>query len=307
VRAAFADLTIADSMVEQIGPAVAAARSILLYGPPGNGKSSVAERIGRLFADVIFVPYAIEIDNQIIKIFDAEVHRAITVPEDPAVHGLAIRREDFDERWVACRRPIAITGGELTLEMLDLRLVEQAGFYEAPLHVKAMGGIFVIDDFGRQIVSPKALLNRWIIPLEKRFDYLRLHTGKSFSLPFDELVVFSTNMEPEELMDAAFLRRIPYKIELAEPSEAAYREIFRRLAADRQLDIAPALVDRVIAELRRRGIPLACYQPGFVAGQIEAACRFRHRPVAASEPLILSALTNIATRRAEASPVDHAT
>jgi hypothetical protein len=297
VGAAFDGLVIDASMVEQIGPAVAAGRSILLYGPPGNGKSSLAERIGRLFSDVIFVPHAVEIDNQVIKVFDAELHQPIAVPDDPSAHGLDIRREDFDERWVPCRRPIAITGGELTLEMLDLRHVEQAGFYDAPLHVKAMGGIFVIDDFGRQLVSPKGLLNRWIVPLEKRVDYLKLHTGKSFSLPFDELVVFSTNMEPEELMDPAFLRRIPYKIEVGEPSEAAYREIFHRVVAERRLDMPAALVDLVIAELRRRGIPLACYQPAFIAGQIEAACQFRRRPAVASEALIEAALSNLSTRR----------
>jgi hypothetical protein len=296
VEAIVADLVIDNALIDRLGPAIAARRSILLYGPPGNGKSSIAERIGRLFTDIIFVPYAIEVDNQIIRVFDARLHGPSETPDDAPSHDLAIRRDDFDERWVPCRRPVAIAGGELTLEMLDVRAAERAGFYDAPLHVKAMGGIFIIDDFGRQLVNPKALLDRWIVPLEKRIDYLKLQTGKSFSLPFDALIVFSTNLEPESLMDTAFLRRIPYKIQLPGPSEAVYRDIFRRAATLRQLELPDALVDRAIAELRRRDIPLACYQPDFIAGQIEVYCRFHGRPVAASEALILTALDNLSTR-----------
>ena len=298
VGAAVADLVFDPMLLDSIGPAIAARRSILLYGPPGNGKISIAERIGRLFTDIIFVPYAIEVDNQIIRVFDARLHGASEAVDDPPSSDFAIRREDYDERWVACRRPVAMAGGELTLEMLEVRAAERAGFYDAPLHVKAMGGIFVIDDFGRQLVNPKALLDRWIVPLEKRVDYLKLHTGKSFSLPFDELVVFSTNMEPEDLMDPAFLRRIPYKIEIGEPSEAAYREIFGQVIANRRLDMPAALVDFVVAELRRRGVALACYQPSFIAAQIVSACRFAGRPAVADEARILAALANLSTRRA---------
>jgi hypothetical protein len=298
VRAALADLVVDDALIERIGPAIAARRSILLYGPPGNGKSSIAERIGRLFSDIIFVPYAIEVDNQIIRVFDARLHGASEAVDDAPSSDFAIRRDDYDERWVACRRPVAMAGGELTLEMLEVRAAERAGFYDAPLHVKAMGGIFVIDDFGRQLVNPKALLDRWIVPLEKRIDYLKLQTGKSFSLPFDALIVFSTNLEPESLMDTAFLRRIPYKIKLPAPSEAAYRDIFRRAAARRGLALPDALVDVAIAELRRRDIPLACYQPDFIAGQMEVYCQFHGRPPAANEALLLAALANLSTRDA---------
>ena len=194
-------------------------RSILLYGPPGNGKTSVAEKIGSIFNDVIYIPYCFEVEGQIIKVFDPSIHKRASANAErrPAA---TLRREDFDRRWVACRRPFIVTGGELTLEMLDLSFNALAKFYEAPLHVKALGGTFVIDDFGRQLVSPEALLNRWIVPLESRVEYLKLHTGKSFSLPFDELVIFSTNLSPQDLMDPAFLRRIPYKLEIAAPDAA---------------------------------------------------------------------------------------
>ncbi|MFO1059971.1 MAG: hypothetical protein U1E53_23770 [Dongiaceae bacterium] len=297
VRAALADLVLDDSVVEAIGPALAARRSILLYGAPGNGKSSIAERLARLFDDVIFVPYAIEIDGQIVRVFDAQLHGpAPAEPAQPPAAQAGIRRDDFDERWVACRRPFAIAAGELTLEMLDVRPAERAGFYDAPLHVKAMGGVFVIDDFGRQAVNPKALLDRWIVPLERRIDYLKLQTGKSFSLPFDALIVFSTNIEPDVLMDAAFLRRIPYKIHLPAPGEADYRRIFERAASRHGLQIPDDLVDLAIAELRRRGLPLAGYQPGFVVDQIVTACRFHERPPAASAALVRAALANLSTR-----------
>ena len=306
VVAAVSDLVTVDTLTDCIGPAIAARRSILLYGPPGNGKSSIAERIGRLFTDIIFVPHAIEVDNQTIRIFDARLHGPHEMLEDAPSNDVAIRRDDFDERWVPCRRPVAITGGELTLEMLDVHAAERAGFYDAPLHVKAMGGIFVIDDFGRQLVNPKALLDRWIIPLERRIDYLRLPTGKSFSLPFDALIVFSTNLEPESLMDTAFLRRIPYKIHLPAPTESIYREIFRRAVELHRIDLPDALVDRTITELHRRTIPLACYQPDFIASQIEIYCQFHGRPLVANETLILAALDNLSTRGVR-SPYDQET
>jgi hypothetical protein len=296
VNAAVADLVIDDALIDRLGPAIAACRSILLYGPPGNGKSSIAERIGRLFTDIIFVPYAIEVDNQIIRVFDAKLHGLNTALEDAPADTLDIRRDDFDERWVPCHRPVAIAGGELTLEMLDVHSAERAGFYDAPLHVKAMGGVFVVDDFGRQLVNPKALLDRWILPLEKRIDYFKLQTGKSFSLPFDALIVFSTNLDPESLMDTAFLRRIPYKVSVPAPSEAVWRSIFRHAAALHQLELPDGLIDRTIAELGRRAIPFACYQPDFIAGQIKVYCQYHRRPLAASEVLILAALDNLSTR-----------
>ena len=211
-----------------------------------------------------------------MRVFDPSVHTELaSAPANDDGMMSFIRTGEYDARWVPCKRPFIITGGELTLEMLDLRYDESANFYEAPLHVKALGGCFVIDDFGRQLVSPKNLLNRWIVPLESRFDYLKLHTGKSFTIPFEELIIFSTNLEPEDLMDPAFLRRIPYKIEVGGPSEAQYRTIFLKECERQRILISGETIDSVIHKLtREKGMQLASYQPRFILSQIVATCRF---------------------------------
>ena len=296
IDGAFSKMVVAEDFIQEIGPAINSGRSILLYGPPGNGKTSVAEQIGDMFRDVIFIPYCIEVEGQIIKVFDAATHKPIRAASAARSSG-SLRRDDFDQRWVACERPFIVTGGELTLEMLDLSFNAQAKFYEAPLHIKALGGIFVIDDFGRQIVSPEALLNRWIVPLESRVDYLKLHTGKSFSLPFDELVIFSTNLAPSELMDPAFLRRIPYKIEVTAPSKDDYRRIFRAVATAGGFDCGDELAEFVIAELcERNDLPLASYQPKFLIDQLRAACKFRGVPPQFRPELLQRALKNLYTK-----------
>jgi len=293
VDQAFAGLAITAGFVQQIGPAVNSGRSILLYGPPGNGKTTVAERIGTMFKDVVYIPYCFEVEGQIIKVFDPGLHRACG-DESAQGKSTALRRDDFDARWVACRRPFIVAGGELTLEMLDLSFNPLAKFYEAPLHVKALGGIFVIDDFGRQIVKPETLLNRWIVPLERRVDYLKLHTGKSFSLPFDELVIFSTNLSPQDLMDPAFLRRIPYKLMVGAPSVGEYRQIFRTLSEAAGLPITNEIIDAIISALRDRdGMPLAGYQPKFILDQICAACKFAGTPPQFRAETLAMALGNL--------------
>ena len=299
VRTALADLTMSDQLIAQVGPAINSGHSILLYGPPGNGKSSVAERIGRIFQDIIYIPHCFTVGEQIIRVFDPSIHQAIPSATDGAapIRANNIMRDDFDQRWVACRRPCVMTGGELTLEMLDLNFNPMARFYEAPLHVKALNGIFLIDDFGRQIVSPEALLNRWIVPLASRVDYLKLHTGKSFSLPFDELVIFSTNLSPSDLMDPAFLRRIPYKIEIGAPDHAVYCDIFRRTAHARGLQISDALIGHVIIALTEHNdFPLASYQPGFLIDQIVSTCKFLGEPVILRKDLIDLAIGNLYTK-----------
>jgi hypothetical protein len=208
-----------------------------------------------------------------------------------------IMRDEFDNRWVACRRPCIMTGGELTLEMLDLNFNALARFYEAPLHVKALNGIFLIDDFGRQIVSPEALLNRWIVPLASRVDYLKLHTGKSFSLPFDELVIFSTNLSPSQLMDPAFLRRIPFKIEVGAPGHEEYRQIFRRVAQARGLIVRDEMIAYVIIVLTERNdFPLAAYQPMFLIEQILAACKYEGVAPVVTQELVDQAISNMYTK-----------
>ncbi len=289
----FADLVVSDVFLRRIGPAVNSGRALLLYGPPGNGKTSIAERMSRIYADIIYIPHAIEVDGQIIKIFDPSIHKEVKSSHSDDGNN-AIRKEALDRRYVACKRPIIITGGELTLEMLDLRYDESAKYYEAPLHMKALGGTFIIDDFGRQLVKPEQLLNRWIVPLESRVDFLKLHTGKTFSIPFDEIVVFSTNLEPNDLMDPAFLRRIPYKLEIKAPSREEYRRIFRLIAQQRNVEMPDDVATLVIEELQTsNGFQLACYQPRFVVDQVIAACKYLDIPTTFSPELLLDALGNM--------------
>lgn len=293
----FGSLVIPEAFINQIGPAVNSGRSILLYGAPGNGKTSIAERIGGIFSDIIYIPYCFDVGGQIIKVFDPGIHKPAQTATNVTSRVSSLRREDFDRRWVACRRPFIVAGGELTLEMLDLSFNSQAKFYEAPLHVKALGGTFVIDDFGRQIVSPEALLNRWIVPLESRVEYLKLHTGKSFSLPFDELVIFSTNLAPVDLMDPAFLRRIPYKLEVPSPTPQEYRRIFKMVSKALGLEASDEIVDAVISELRESNdFPLAGFQPKFIVDQVRSACKFECIPAKFRPELIKMALANLYTK-----------
>jgi len=280
IRAALGDLVIDESLIEQCGPALSAGRAILLYGPPGNGKSSVAFRLAQTFSDVIYVPYAVSVEGQIIRVHDPSIHLAISQGSARDNTGTSfLRQEEFDQRWVPCKRPFVMAGGELTLDMLDLRYDPSGHFYEAPLHMKALGGCFVIDDFGRQLVSPANLLNRWIVPLESRIDYLKLHTGKSFTIPFDELVIFSTNLEPEDLMDTAFLRRLPYKIEIGAPSLVLYRRIFERESERLGLELTDPIFNWIVRRItEEKGLELASYHPRFLVDQIVATCRFMDQP-----------------------------
>jgi hypothetical protein len=297
IRKSLGELTFDDSMIEQCGPALSSGRAMLLYGPPGNGKTSVAHCLGAVFSDVIYVPYAVSVEGQIIRFFDPSLHVEVSPAELSNECVSFIRAEEYDSRWVPCRRPFVIAGGELTLEMLDLKYETTGHFYEAPLHLKALGGCFVIDDFGRQLVSPTALLNRWIVPLESRVDYLKLHTGKSFSIPFEELVIFSTNLEPEELMDPAFLRRLPYKIEVGAPSEEIYRRIFEKECERRGMTLPKEVYDFVLHKLRtEKKMDLASYQPRFIVDQVVATCRFMGQPPHFEPRFIEYALNNLRVR-----------
>ena len=202
LRNVFKDLVLEDSMLDQLGPAIVSNSQIFLYGSTGNGKTSIAERLVRVFQDTVYVPYAIEIQGQIVNIFDTVVHEPLE-PED-----------GVDGRWIRCSRPCIAVGGEMVKEMLELRYEETLGYYTAPLQMKANNGMFIIDDFGRQMMNPRDLLNRWVVPLDRRIDFLSLRTGVTFPVPFETLVVFSTNLDPRQLADEAFLRRIQNKIKI---------------------------------------------------------------------------------------------
>ncbi len=304
IRQAFGDLTFHDSIIEQSGPALSSGRAMLLYGPPGNGKTSIALSFAHVFNDVIYVPYAVSVEGQIIRVFDPSFHIVLnpTTLEDESRLSFA-RREEYDSRWVPCGRPFVFTGGELTLEMLDLRYDEASNFYEAPLHVKALGGCFVIDDFGRQLVSPTNLLNRWMVPLENKIDYLKLHTGTSFALPFEEMVIFSTNLEPESLMDPAFLRRLPYKIEVGAPTLELYKTIFDKECDRMGLTLPHELFDLIVHRITvEKELGLAAYQPKFIVDQVVATCRFMGRKPHFEPRFIEYAIDNLRVKRPLVEP-----
>ncbi|MGA8041698.1 MAG: hypothetical protein WCA37_02745 [Terracidiphilus sp.] len=309
IRKSVGELTFDDSIIEQCGPGLNSGRAMLLYGPPGNGKTSVAHCFANVFNDVIYVPYAVMVEGQIIRVYDPQIHLSLSSTDvDQDDPGSIFRREAFDARWVPCKRPFVVTGGELTLDMLDLRYDEVGNFYEAPLHVKALGGCFIIDDFGRQLVSPTNLLNRWIVPLENRVDFLKLHTGKTFSVPFEEMIIFSTNLEPEDLMDPAFLRRLPYKIEIGAPSYENYRRIFDKEAARQGMELTDSAFEYIVQVLKyEKELDFAAYQPKFIVDQVVATCRFMGESTHFEPRYVDYALGNLRVRRSKGDKAEYRT
>ncbi len=257
LRQAMSHLVLGEDTFEQIGPAVNSGRSIFLFGNPGNGKTAIAEGIGKLLMEGdIYLPYAIEVNGQIIKVYDNVNHVKV---EDSQQTNTNLK--NVDGRWVRVRRPFIIVGGELTLEVLDLVYDTTNKYYEAPYQMKANCGIFLIDDFGRQMVRPRDLLNRWIVPLEKRIDFLTLGTGRKIEIPFEVLIVFSTNLAPKDLVDEAFLRRIRHKIEVHDPSWEAFREIFKRVCQQRSIPLEEQALAYLIREhyIKMHRPPRACH------------------------------------------------
>lgn len=282
----FSHLVISDKVLSRVGPAVNSARSIFLYGPTGNGKTTIAEGISQLLGGTVLIPYAVESDSQVIKVYDEVNHRAAPATATAAL-ATAIGAPPSDQRWVLCQRPFIITGGELTLPSLDLIFDPISKIYEAPFQMKANGGMLLIDDFGRQQVSPRDLLNRWIVPLEKRVDYLTLETGKKIEIPFDVLIVFSTNLAPSSLADDAFLRRIRHKILIPNPTWDEFREVFQRLCPKRRVPYSEEGLEYLVQEhyLKAKREPKMVH-PRDLLDQIVDVARYLKIPPTMSRELL---------------------
>lgn len=298
LRATFSHLVIRDELFNAIGPAIVSGKSVFIYGPPGNGKTSVARAIGDFMNNAggeIYVPYAFIAENAIITLYDQAIHSAVDgdgndrIEDNEATIRRLLNAGTVDARWVRIRRPVVVTGGELNLDMLDLRYNSVANFYQAPLHVKANGGVFLIDDFGRQLCSPKELLNRWILPLEDRHDFLTLASGKKIEVPFEQLIIFSTNLDPKDLVDDAFLRRIRHKVEVLAPTRDVYEKIFnnmcKRLGMNTCAEAVAYLYERYYSGAR---CPRASDCRDLLE-IVQSICRFRRQPVQLTRDLIAEA------------------
>ena len=295
---AMGHLVLPDSLLDHLGPAVSAGRSILMYGPPGNGKSSISNGIRDAMGDKIYVPRAIEYAGQVITVYDPIVHSKAEVETDDP--NSLRRRRTFDTRYVRCERPTVITGGELTLDMLDLVYNPVARTYQAPLQLKATGGIFIVDDLGRQVEPPQNLVNRWIVPLEESKDILALQSGEKFEVPFDTLAIFSTNFHPNEIFDNAALRRIFYKIKIDGPCQADFLKIFAMVAKKKQIPLDEA----ALVHLLKKKYPTinnvyANYQPVFLIDQMISICQFEGIPYQMTPDLIDRAWANMFVKEEE--------
>lgn len=296
---AMGHLILPDDLLDQLGPAVGAGRSILMYGPPGNGKSSISNGIRDALGDKIFVPRAIEYAGQVITVYDPIVHSAAEEQVDDP-NSLRRTGNRYDTRYVRCERPTVITGGELTLSMLDLVYNPTARTYQAPLQLKATGGVFIVDDLGRQAESPQALINRWIVPLEESKDILALQSGEKFEVPFDTLVIFSTNFHPNKIFDKAALRRIFFKIKIDGPSQEDFLKIFAMMARKKKM----ALDEATLVHLLKQKYPTidnvyANYQPVFLLDQMISICDFEGLPHQMNPDLLDRAWANMFVKEEE--------
>ena len=272
----FEHLIVSKGMFDQLGPAVNSGKSLFLYGAPGNGKTVVAVGIGRALGETMHIPHAIDVDGQTITMYDPVTHTFAGQGDGGTLSVIA--NATFDRRWETIRRPVVVVGGELTLEMLDLTFNPIARFYEAPIQMKANGGVFVVDDFGRQRIPPRDLLNRWIVPLESRVDFLTLHTGRKFEIPFNVLIIFATNLKPESLADEAFLRRIPYKILAKNPTMDEYCKIFELNCNKRGLTFDPVMVEYLQRKYYQpRKLQMRACHPRDLLEQVVDLCRYQGR------------------------------
>jgi hypothetical protein len=292
IREAFSHLVVNMRMLDRLGPAANSARSLFLYGPPGNGKTTFSEGIANLLIGHVLVPYAIEIDGQIIKMFDplnhkAVAHNEVSHTDDQPFGDNTTSNQRPDARWVVCKRPHVVVGGELILEQLELIFDPISKVYEAPFQMKSNGGLFLIDDLGRQKCRPQDLLNRWIVPLEKQVDYLALQTGKKLAVPFDVLIVFSTNLSPKDLVDDAFLRRIRHKIEVPNPTPNEFREIFKRVSDKKKIPYSDDGLRYLIQEhYMKNGRDLRSCHPRDLCDQILDEAKYRGIQPSMSKDLI---------------------
>jgi predicted ATPase with chaperone activity len=300
LRGHFSHLVLKEELFNAIGPAIISGKSVFIYGPPGNGKTAMARAIGDFMnaaGGSIFVPYAIQAEGGIITIFDPSLHHV-----DDTEHGHfdetdarvkeLLNTNTVDQRWVRIRRPVIVTGGELNLDMLDLRYNAAANFYQAPLHVKANGGVFLIDDFGRQLVSPKELLNRWILPLEDRHDFLTIASGKKFQVPFEQLIIFSTNLDPKDLVDDAFLRRIRHKVQIQAPARDVYEKIFSAVCKRLGMAVLPEAVDYLYNRYYTQGRSPRASDCRDLLEIVQSICRYRRQPVHLTRDLIAEAASS---------------
>jgi energy-coupling factor transporter ATP-binding protein EcfA2/predicted transcriptional regulator len=276
VMKAFSNLVLSESLLKRLGPAISSGKAIFVYGPSGNGKTAIAETIGALLPETVYIPYAITVGGQVILMFDPVTH----IPADTEAD-----ITDIDQRWIKIKRPVVMTGGELTLKMLDLDFNPISKFYEASLQMKANNGLFIADDFGRQLVEPQALLNRWIVPLDRQVDFMTLHTGMKFEIPFDMLIIFSTNLEPKSLGDEAFLRRIRYKINIELPTEEVYETIFKKVCEKNAIPFDKKIFEYLIQNYYRKyqvGLN-GCHPRDIIDHIIDSAHYHMHAPILTQE------------------------
>jgi hypothetical protein len=286
---AFEGLLLGPHILDRLGPAINSGRGLFLFGPPGNGKSSIAERITAAFGREIWIPRAIGVDGEILRLFDPMNHEPAPLEQRPGL----LDSCKYDKRWIRIRRPTIVAGGELTMSQLDVTINLSTGISEAPLQLKSNCGTLVIDDFGRQRMRIDELLNRWIVPLEKRCDFLNLPNGKKIQVPFDQLVVFSTNLEPRDLVDEAFLRRIPYKIEVTDPSEDEFRSLFELMGEKLGVAYRQEAIDYLIEKhFKAAARPLRFCHPRDLLLQVANYCKYHDCPAEMSNEYFDRAVEN---------------